>query len=337
MLGATEDYMHEGFTELLSLISALPSDFARVEERFGAIRGEILAAFRAEDRPAGEVIDDYLARADALMTATHEGRAFEGAFALLRDDAMVTQLREDLTALLEHPLADRLLSDADRAELRGTVSLVREGLDRVLSQRSRVTATLKEYIVSHDAVRDRELEQTLRQVESELMTWMATTGPRAVHAVPLLPARASVDHLRERFHDPADDVLPDPIRTADPADAPPVSLDELIAHGGPQLDSLRDRLRGRTVGPVAGALARRALRPARALAAAPGRDLRPAPPRRRPRARALRRPAAATARTPRPRPTSRSATTAPAARSRCRGCRCRTPTSTDPTDQEARA
>ena len=77
---------------------------------------EILAAFRAEDRPAGEVIDDYLARADALMTATHEGRAFEGAFALLRDDALVTQLREDLTDLLEHPLSDRILSDADRAE-----------------------------------------------------------------------------------------------------------------------------------------------------------------------------------------------------------------------------
>ncbi|HET6692946.1 MAG TPA: DUF3375 family protein, partial [Pedococcus sp.] len=82
--GATEDYMLEGFTELLSLISALPSDFARVEERFATIRTEILSAFRAEDRPAGEVIDDYLARADALMTATHEGRAFEGAFALLR-------------------------------------------------------------------------------------------------------------------------------------------------------------------------------------------------------------------------------------------------------------
>lgn len=242
MLGATEDYMHEGFTELLSLISALPSDFARVEERFGAIRGEILAAFRAEDRPAGEIVDAYLARADALMTATHEGRAFEGAFALLRDDALVTQLREDLTALLEHPLADRLLSDADRAELRGTVSLVREGLDRVLSQRSRVTATLKEYIVSHDAVRDRELEQTLRQVESELMTWFATTGPRATHDVPLLPARASVEHLRERFHDPADDVLPEPITVADPADAPGLSLEELVAHGGPQLGALRERL-----------------------------------------------------------------------------------------------
>ncbi|CAI9419389.1 DUF3375 domain-containing protein [Nocardioides sp. T2.26MG-1] len=242
MVGATEDYMLEGFTELLSLISALPSDFARVEERFATIRGEILAAFRAEDRPAGEVIDDYLARADALMTATHEGRAFEGAFMLLRDDALVTQLREDLTALLEHPLADRIISDADRAEVRGTVRLVRDGLDRVLAQRSRVTATLKEYIVSHDAARDRELEQTLRQVESELMTWMATTGPRAAHDVPLLPARAAVEHLRERFHDPADDLLPERIGQADPDDAPPLALADLMAQGGPKLSSLRRRL-----------------------------------------------------------------------------------------------
>jgi len=242
LVSATEDYMLEGFTELLSLISALPSDFARVEERFATIRGEILAAFRAEDRPAGDVIDDYLARADALMTATHEGRAFEGAFALLRDDALVTQLREDLTALLEHPLSDGIVSDAERAELRGTVRLVREGLDRVLAQRSRVTATLKEYIVSHDAARDRELEQTLRQVESELMTWVATTGPRASHDVPLLPARAGIDHLRERFYDPADDVLPERIVAADPRDAPPVSLAELMAQGGPQLAALRQRL-----------------------------------------------------------------------------------------------
>jgi len=242
MVSATEDYMLEGFTELLSLLSALPSDFARVEERFATIRSEILAAFRAEDRPAGEVIDDYLTRADALMTATHEGRAFEGAFALLRDDALVTQLREDLTALLEHPLSDGILSDADRAELRGTVRLVRDGLDRVLAQRSRVTATLKEYIVSHDAARDRELEQALRQVESELMTWMATTGPRATLDLMLLPARASVDHLRERFYDPADDVLPDRITPADPDDAPPVSLAALMAQGGPQLESLRQRL-----------------------------------------------------------------------------------------------
>ena len=242
MMSATEDYMAEGFTELLSLISALPADFARVDERFAQIRGELLAAFRSEHSPAGEVIDDYLARADALMTSTQEGRAFEGAFALLRDDELVTQLREDLTALLDHPVADRILAEADRAELRGTVKLVREGLDRVLAQRSKVTATLKEYIVSHDAARDRELEQTLRQVEAELMTWMATTGPRATHDVPLLPARGAVEHLRERLYVPADDVRPERIVTSDDEPGPVPSLSSLMAQGGPHLPALRRRL-----------------------------------------------------------------------------------------------
>ncbi|MFC6152155.1 DUF3375 domain-containing protein [Nocardioides yefusunii] len=251
LVTATDDYMSEGFTELLSLISALPSDFARVEERFAQIRGEILTAFRADDRPAGDVIDTYLERADALITATHEGRAFEGAFALLRDEGLVSQLREDLNDLLEHPTADRILHDADRAELRGTVKLVREGLDRVLTQRSRVTATLKEYIVSHDAARDRELEQTLRAVESEMMTWMARTGPRASHDVGLLPSRVVVDHLRERFHDPADDVLPERIGTNEAPEANPrLSLEAVRAQGGPQLGDLRERLEAALAGLV---------------------------------------------------------------------------------------
>jgi hypothetical protein len=238
----TRDYMAEGFTELQHLVSALPSDFARVEERFAEIRTEILASFRAEDRPAGEVIDDYLARADALMTATPEGRAFEGAFALLRDDAMVTQLREDLSALLEHPLSDGILAEADRRELRGTVRLIREGLDRVLSQRSRVTSTLKEYIVAHDGDRDRELGHTLRQIEAELMTWLAGSGPRATLDLPLLPARVDVDHFRERFYDPADDIAPTRLADTTEAYAAPPSYAALMAQGGPSITALRERL-----------------------------------------------------------------------------------------------
>lgn len=65
------DYMMEGFRELLQLVAALPSDFARVEEAFTAFRTQILGSFRAEDRHAGDVIDDYLRRIDSLMTAAH--------------------------------------------------------------------------------------------------------------------------------------------------------------------------------------------------------------------------------------------------------------------------
>ncbi len=238
----SRDYLLDGFGELQLLVSALPSDFARVEERFAEIRAEILASFRSEERLAGEVIDDYLARADALLTATPEGRAFEGAFALLRDDAMLGQLRGDLTDLLDHPLSDGLLAEADRTELRSTVRVIREGLDRVLSQRSRVTSTLKDYIVSHDAARDRELEQTLRRIESELMGWLGSTGPRATLDVALLPARVDVDHLRERFHDPADDVAP--TRLADVPDtvAEAPTYAALLGQGGPSLVDLRRRL-----------------------------------------------------------------------------------------------
>ena len=243
------DYMVEGFGELLSLIAALPSDFARVEEAFSSLRSGILASFRAEERAAGEVIDDYLARADNLMTATAEGRAFEGAFALLSDDALLLQLREDLGALLAHPLAADILLDGDRSELRGTVSLIRSGIERVLARRSRVTATLREYIVSHDITRDRQLDATLRQLDAELATWMRTAGPRASVPLELLPPRIEVAHLRERFHSTDIDAGPPPLTDVSAHRPDGVSLSELLAQGGPTLTELRQHLLDALTGP----------------------------------------------------------------------------------------
>jgi hypothetical protein len=236
------DYMMEGYAELIGLVSDLPSDFARVEEAFVVLRSNVLASFRAEDRPAGEVIDDYLRRTDALMTATAEGRAFEGAFALLRDDALLLQLREDLNALLTHPLADDILIDSDRRELRGTVALIRAGIENVLTQRNRVTAALRDYIVQHDITRDRELDATLRQIDAELATWMKTAGPRATVSLDLLPARTSISHLRERFHDTAVESAPPPLNDVSNDRPEGVSLLELLLQGGPSLDSLREAL-----------------------------------------------------------------------------------------------
>jgi Protein of unknown function (DUF3375) len=233
------DYVLTGFGDLLNLISDLPSDFARVREAFVRLRQTILDDFRNETRPAGEVIDAYLRRADTLMTATPEGRAFDGAFALLRDEDLLLQLRENITALLEHPLARDILLDADRYELRGLVTLIRAGMDAVLAQRSRVTATLTEYIVTHDISRDRELDATLRQLDAEVGRWLATSGPRAVMPLPLLPARTGVEHLRERFYDAIAEAPPPPLPVAPIGDHPTVSLEVLRQQGGPTFDALR--------------------------------------------------------------------------------------------------
>lgn len=238
----SDDYMLEGYSELLQLVGGLPSEFARVEEVFATLRTTILAAFRADDRPAGEVIDEYLRQADTLTTATPEGRAFEGAFALLRDDELMLQLREDLNDLLEHPIADDVLVDTDKRELRGTVALIRRGIESVLTQRNRVTAALRDYIVTHNITRDRELDATLRQLDAELATWMRTAGARAQVPLPLLPARPEIDHLRERFYNSVAESAPPPLRIPEQERPEGLTLQELLLQGGPTLDALRDAL-----------------------------------------------------------------------------------------------
>lgn len=232
----TDDYMLEGYNEILELVSALPSDFARVEEAFTRLRAEILAEFRIDERPAGQVLDDYLARVDTLMTATAEGRAFEGAFGLLRDPQSLEQLRTDLEALLEHPQAADILVEHERRNLRATVRIIQEGLQDVLARRTRVTAALRDYILTHDLTRDRELDQVLRQVDAELTTWMVTAGPRAKAPIEL-PPRAKVEHLRERFYDPANEAPPPPLNEIED-DSDQLSMEELLAEGGPSLERL---------------------------------------------------------------------------------------------------
>lgn len=237
----TEDRMLEGFGELLSLVSQLPSDFKRVEEAFRIVRGEILDDFRAERRLPGEVIDRYLERIDQLITATPEGRAFDGAFALLRDEDLLSQLRKDVTALIEQ--GESFLMDRDRLGLRGIVPLMRQGLDAVLDQRSRITEVLRAYITTRDAANDRELDHVLRSLEGAVSTWLSMAGPRETVLVSMLPGEMGVEHLRERFYDPSDDVPLAQILDADDEGRPEgLSIDELRRFGGPRMAELHAAL-----------------------------------------------------------------------------------------------
>ncbi|MFI7587603.1 DUF3375 domain-containing protein [Spongisporangium articulatum] len=239
----SDDYMLEGYGELLALVAGLPGDFARVEEAFTSLRGQILASFRQEERPAGAVVDDYLRRVENLTKATAEGRAFEGAFTLLRDDELLVQMTEDLQALLTHPKAQEILGSDDRRELRGTVSLIRRGMESVLNQRTRVTRALREYITTHNVARDRELDATLRQLDAELQDWLGRSGPRAHVELALIPGQIELDHLRERFHNPAEERPAPGLRDVSAERPEEVSLRELRELGGPNLGRLRHAVR----------------------------------------------------------------------------------------------
>lgn len=129
---ASVDRMMEGYANLVDLISQLPSDFKRVEEAIRGHRDTLLAEFRNDTRPLGQVIDEYLVRNDDLR-AKPEGKAFESAFTLLRDDVMLTQLRRDLDVIASHPFTAALTADEVRA-FQGTVRMVRRSLDDELEQ-----------------------------------------------------------------------------------------------------------------------------------------------------------------------------------------------------------
>jgi len=234
----SNEQMHEGYANLIDLINQLPSDFKRVEESVAGMHRQIVSDFRGEERPLGEVLDEYLAKTDALMSSTPEGRAFEGAFALLRNDALIQELKNDLETILLHPFALEL-SSRDRSSFMATVGLIRKGIDDVLTQRNGLTVTLREHIVNHDVVKDRELERLLREINKEIATWMLTAGPRSVVTAELMPGTLDVEHLRERFYDPTMHAAPPALDDVS-LDAPqPSSLDDMRQQGGPLLDEMR--------------------------------------------------------------------------------------------------
>jgi hypothetical protein len=237
----TDEQMLEGYANLIDLIGQLPSDFKRVEESVAAMHRQIVNDFRTEERPISEVLDDYLAKTDTLMTSTAAGRAFEGAFVLLRDDDLLLQLKNDLETILRHPFAATLKASERRSFL-ATVGLIRKGIDDVLVQRTGLTTTLREHIVNHDVVKDRELERLLRDINGELAVWMETAGPRSTVTAQLMPGALDVEHLRERFYDPDSHLAPPPLEDVS-EDAPePPSLDEVRRQGGPLLYEMRDAL-----------------------------------------------------------------------------------------------
>lgn len=234
--------MRDGYTNISDLIRQLPSDFKRVEEAVATMHRSIVEDFRQEVRPIGEILDDYLARTDNLMEATPEGRAFEGAFELLRDDALLLRLREDIATILAHPFADSL-GAAERRAFRNTVSILRQGIEDVLAQRRQLTATLRDQIVAHDVVRDRELDAVIRSINRGLATWMDEGSARDRLPLGLLPATAEVGTLRERFYDPDAESVPPPIEEPDDDVFEDLDVETLRRHGGPLLTELRAALR----------------------------------------------------------------------------------------------
>lgn len=233
----------EQYLNVREMTASLPADFLRLSEYVKDFHRALVDEFRQEGNRTGEVLDTYLARSAALMTESLEGRAFGGAVELLRDESLMSQLRRDLETIAAHPFAKDQPA-AEIADFRNTVSAIRSGITAVLEARRRLSASLRTYITSHDALRDRELDDVLREAKKELAAWMASSGPRARVPLDLTVSGLDIGNTRQRFYAPADHAPPPPLHDLGHDVEDPPSLAALRQRGGPSVGALRAAVAG---------------------------------------------------------------------------------------------
>jgi hypothetical protein len=236
---ASIDRMRESYDNLSALLAQLPGDFRQVEEALAEIHGQMLTDFREDERPKGEVLDEYLARTDALLSERAEGRAFEGALALLRDHRLLADVKRDLDQVLDHPFAS-YLSAKERRDFLNSVNVLRRGLADVQTQWRRCSKSLSEYLGSVDQIRERELSNALRELDRELGRWMESAGPNASVLIEELPAKLALDHLPDTFWESTRRAPAPPLRVRSDEELPEaMSLGEIRRQGGPLLADVR--------------------------------------------------------------------------------------------------
>lgn len=232
-----DDELLEEAENVLHLARELPADFTRVAESLKAMQRDVVAHLRRDERPTGEVLREYLQRAQDVMQSTPEGRAFAGALRLIGDPERIDALTEQLSGILDQPFA-RLLDGDQRAELDAVGRRVELGVEEVLAAQRRASHVITGQVKTHDPLRDRQIDDLLRDVIAGLHGWSgAGSLVDPVRSMPLI----DLGHLRQTTSDIRPPRAPAPLTDADDVDF--VDHDTR-AWGGPRYAELEEYVAG---------------------------------------------------------------------------------------------
>jgi hypothetical protein len=233
-----DEQLLEAAENVLHLARELPADFARVAESIKTIQRDVVAELRQDLRPTGEVLREYLNRGQRILDATPEGRAFAGALRLIGDPAQIDDLWSQLRTVLRHGFTE-LLPEPQRRELTEISRRIEQGVKDVLTAQRQASHVITTQVRNHDPMRDRQVDELLRDVMSGLHKWVpGTRRGEAVEPLRRLPV-ADVGHLRQRMSDLRPPQPPAPLRDWDDDDLPD---DDTRAWGGPRYAELRAHL-----------------------------------------------------------------------------------------------
>jgi len=238
---ADDEVLREEAENVLALVRELPADFARVAESIRDLQRQVVAALRQDERPTGEVLREYLHRAEHVLDATAEGRAFAGALRLVGDPDRLDRLQEQLDIVLHQPFAEKLPA-VQRIELASLSQQLERGIDTVLTAQRTASRVIAAQVRHHDPLRDREVDDLLRDAIVELAAWMPTTRRNEpVEGLRRLP-RAQVGRLRTTLDDLAPQSRPARLAASPALEDEPATLDLARRWGGPSYSELRAHL-----------------------------------------------------------------------------------------------
>lgn len=207
-----DDQLLEEAENVLHLSRELPADFSRVAESLNQMQRDVVTELRRDERPTGEVLREYLLRGQHVMQATPEGRAFSGALRLIGDPEYIDALTGQIDGLLAQPFSS-LLGPEQRRELAAIAKRVEQGVQEVLTAQRRASHVITAQVRTHDPVRDREVDDLLRNVMSGLQSWMQHSKPSdRVEPLRSFPT-AAIGHLRQSVSDPRPPGIPEPLRS----------------------------------------------------------------------------------------------------------------------------
>ncbi|BCY09004.1 hypothetical protein L3i22_040920 [Actinoplanes sp. L3-i22] len=236
---ADDEQLLEAAENVLHLARELPADFARVAESIKAIQRDVVAELRHDVRPTGEVLREYLARGQRILDATPEGRAFAGALRLIGDPGQIDNLWGQLRIVLRHRFTG-LLPEQQRRELTDISRRIEQGVREVLAAQRQASHVITTQVRNHDPMRDRQVDELLRDVMSGLHKWVSgSRRGEAVEPLRRLPV-ADVGHLRQRMSDLRPQQPPAPLRDWDESEDMPAA--DTRAWGGPRYAELRAHL-----------------------------------------------------------------------------------------------
>ncbi len=232
-----DEQLLEEAENVLHLARELPADFSRVAESIKAMQRDVVAELRGDSRPTGEVLREYLQRGQHVMQATPEGRAFAGALRLIGEPEHIDHLAAQLHLLQTRPFA-RALDAEQRADLEAIGRRVEQGVEEVLTAQRRASHVITAQVRTHDPIRDRQVDDLLRDVMAGLQTWMQTSRPGdRIDPLRSFPV-ADVGHLRQSLSDIRPPGAPEPLHDT-PVD---VEFDDgdPRAWGGPRYAELEE-------------------------------------------------------------------------------------------------